>query len=97
MRIDEKAEQQGLAGPKAALHDLATWMRNNQEACRSTFGSTAVETTVPACVSGDASGYGPLVAGRQWAIPGTFSGGTAASLKATMAAAATGSSRASAS
>lgn len=76
VRIDEKAEQQGLAGPKAALHDLATWMRNNQEACRSTFGSTAVETTVPACVSGDASGYGPLVAGRQWAIPGTFSGGS---------------------
>lgn len=76
VRIDEKAEEQGLAGPKEALHDLATWIRDNQEQCRSTFGSTEVETTEPACAADDASVYAPVLAGRQWQIPGTFSGGT---------------------
>jgi hypothetical protein len=75
-RIDEKAEEQGLAGPKEALHDLAAWIGNNQELCRSTFGSDEVATTSPACGAGDASAYDPLLAGRQWAIPATFTGGT---------------------
>jgi hypothetical protein len=76
VRIDEKAEEQGLAGPKEALHNLATWIRDNQGMCQSAFGSSDVETTDPACAAGDASSYGPLLAGRQWEIPGTFSGGT---------------------
>lgn len=76
VRIDEKAEEQALDGPKEALHDLATWIRNNQTQCRSAFGSTEIETTEPACTADDASAYGPLLAGRQWQIPGTFSGGS---------------------
>jgi hypothetical protein len=76
VRIGQKAEEQTLPGPKEALQDLATWIGNNQEACRSTFGSSDVETTAPTCAAGDTSSYGPLLAGRQWAIPGTFSGGT---------------------
>jgi hypothetical protein len=76
VRIDEKAEEQAFAGPKEALHDLASWIRNNQEQCRSAFGSTEVETTDPVCAADDASAYSPLLAGRQWQIPGTFSGGT---------------------
>jgi hypothetical protein len=75
VRIDEKAEEQGLAGPKEALHDLATWIRDNQTECRSAFGSTEVETTDPTCAA-EASSYGPILAGRQWQLPGTFSGGT---------------------
>src|SRR5690606_8153005 len=76
VRIDEKAEEQALAGPKKALHDLATFIRDNQADCRSAFGTTEVETTDPACAADDASSYGPLLAGRQWTIPGTFTGGT---------------------
>ena len=77
VRIDEKAEEQVLGGPKEALHDLATWIRNNQEQCRSEFGSSEIASTDPACTADDeASSYGPLLAGRQWQIPGTFSGGT---------------------
>jgi len=74
VRIDEKAEDQGLDGPKEALHELATWIRNNQAQCRMAFGSTEVETTEPACAADDASAYSALLAGRQWQIPGTFSG-----------------------
>jgi hypothetical protein len=76
VRIDEKADEQALAGPREALHDLATWIRGNQADCRSAFGTTEVETTEPACVANDASSYRPLLADRQWAIPGTFTGGT---------------------
>ena len=77
VRIDEKAEEQDFAGPKEALHDLATWIGNNQEQCRAEFGSSEIAGTDPACAADDeTSSYGSLLAGRQWQIPGTFSGGT---------------------
>jgi hypothetical protein len=76
VRIDEKAEEQALNGPKEALHDLAAWIRDHQGECRSAFGYTEVEMTAPACTPDDASAHGPQLAGRQWQIPGTFSGGT---------------------
>jgi hypothetical protein len=76
VRVGQKADEQGLPGPKEALQNLASWIGNNQAACRSAFGYSDVESTAPTCSPGETSSYGPLLAGRQWSIPGTFSGGT---------------------
>lgn len=75
-RISEKANEQALPGPKEALQNLATWIGNNDAACRAAFGTSEVEAMAPACEAGGASSYESLLAGRQWAIPGTHSGGT---------------------
>lgn len=75
-RIAEKADEQTLPGPKEALQNLSAWIGGNQEACRSAFGASEVETTAPTCETGNTSGYSAVLAGRQWEIPGTFSGGT---------------------
>lgn len=75
-RISQKADEQALPGPKEALLNLATWIGDNQVLCKAAFGSSEVETTAPSCAAGDVSSYGSLLAGKQWVIPGTFSGGT---------------------
>jgi hypothetical protein len=75
-RIHEKADEQALPGPKEALHALADHIGGHQEECRASFGLDAVEATDPACLVGGESSYGSLLAGRKWAIQGTFSGGT---------------------
>jgi len=74
-RIHEKAEEQGFAGPKEALHELANFMSSNTNTCRSNFGLAEIESTEPTCAPGG-SNYATLLAGRQWVIPGPFSGGT---------------------
>jgi hypothetical protein len=76
VRIGQKADEQALAGPKEALQSLADWIGNNQDLCRAAFGESEVESTEPSCAAANASSYGPLLAGRQWTVPGTFSGGT---------------------
>lgn len=75
-RIHEKAEEQALPGPRDALHGLADHMESDQASCRASFGLAEVEGTEPTCAIGGGSSYGPLLAGRKWAIPGTFAGGT---------------------
>jgi hypothetical protein len=74
-RIRQKAEEQGLAGPREALTNLANYMSNNEDACRTSFGLSEVEATAPTCAGAGGSSYGPLLVGRQWVIPATFSGG----------------------
>lgn len=75
-RIAEKADEQALPGPKEALQNLATWIGNNDAACRAAFGMAEVESMAPACAAGGASSYESVLAGRQWEIPGTHSGGS---------------------
>lgn len=75
-RVHEKAEEQALPGPRDALHALADHIQSDQASCRASFGLAEVEGTEPACAIGGGSGYGPLLVGRKWAIPGTFAGGT---------------------